>query len=286
MAVGIASIVGGNATLAGSTPQLIAQGILEETAGVRTLTFFELMKGTIPQLIILVVFFVTVGYKLQQKVFDFPEVTNGPEDADEEPAINKKKALISALIFVGCIVGFASGWADFGVIALLGACACVMTGCISVQRLWETMDWRTVTVLGGSLGFATGMSKSGAIELIADKVLTLLGGQGASPMLVSAVIIVLCALMGNVMSHTATSAIMTPFAIAIGMAMGVDPIPLVIMVIIGCNLAFATPISTPPLTMVLVGGYRFSDYIKVGGLFNLLAVIVAIFTIPFLYGLV
>jgi di/tricarboxylate transporter len=57
------------------------------------------------------------------------------------------------------------------------------------------------------------------------------------------------------------------------------------MTIIGSNLAFATPVSTPPITMTLVAGYRFMDYMKVGGLFNLLTVIFASFTIPFIYGI-
>ena len=286
MAVGIASIVGGNATLAGSTPQIVAQGVLEQTSGVRTMTFFELTRGTIPIVIVMLLYFVTVGYRLQTKVFSFPDVPDNAGDAGQPEQYSRGKMVCSAVIFLGCVIAFVSGVATFGVISITGACLCCLTGCISIQKVWSSMDWRTVAVLGGTLGVAAGMEQSGALQMIADTVLRLLGGAQTSIWQITAVIIIICAFLGNVMSHTATAAIMTPFAIAIAQGMGQDPIPYVIMVILGCNLAFATPMSTPPLTMVLVGGYRFTDYLKVGGLFNIIAVITAIITIPFLYGLV
>ena len=87
------------------------------------------------------------------------------------------------------------------------------------------------------------------------------------------------------MSHTASAAILTPLAISLGFGLGVDPIPYVVAVVIGCNLAFITPVATPPLTMTLVGGYRFTDYIKVGGIYNLLSVILAAILIPLIYAL-
>ena len=97
-------------------------------------------------------------------------------------------------------------------------------------------------------------------------------------------IILLTALLSNVMSNTATVAVLAPLGINVALKMGADPITFVIGIIIASNLAFATPIGTPPMTMVLIGGYRFSDYVKVGGLFNVIAVVVTIFAVPLLYG--
>lgn len=286
MAVGIASIVGGNATLAGSTPQIVAQGILEQTKGVRTLTFFELGKGTVPIIIVMILYFATIGYGLQRKVFDFPDVPSAMEGYVRPERFSVRKMVTAALIFVGCVAAFVSGAAPFGFIAITGACLCCLTGCILPNRVWATMDWRTIVVLGGSLGFADGMERSGALQMIAAAALAAMGGEYTSVYLVTAAVIIICSVLGNVMSHTATAAIMTPFAIALAQGMHQDPIPFVVMVILGCNLAFATPMSTPPLTMVLAGGYRFTDYVKVGGLLNLLAVATAVITLPVLYGLV
>ena len=284
MAVGIASVLGGNATLAGSTPQIVAQGILQKTDGVRELTFFELTRSALPTLIVFFIYFATIGYKLQKKAFDFPEITDSATANRESDEIDIKKVWISAGIFLLCIFGFVSGYATFGAIAASCACLCVLTGCITPKRLWATMDWSTIAVLGGALGFAGGMSKSGAVELIAGRILVLLGG--GSMFVIGAIIIVICALMSNLMSNTAVTAIMTPFAIALAQKMGGDAIPLVIMTIIGSNLAFATPVSTPPMTLTLSAGYRFTDFVKVGGLFNLIVVITAIVFIPIIYGIV
>lgn len=74
MAVGIASVVGGNCTLAGSTPQLTAQAILQTTDSVRELTFWELGKVGFPLVIVLALYYLFIGIRLQKKVFDFPEV--------------------------------------------------------------------------------------------------------------------------------------------------------------------------------------------------------------------
>ncbi|NCB62728.1 MAG: hypothetical protein EOM52_03800 [Clostridia bacterium] len=284
--MGIASVLGGNITLAGSTPQLVAQGILEQTPNCRLLTFFELVPAALPLVIVMVIFFATVGYHLQEKFFRFEEVSVNTVEREMEKPVSIWKTIASAVIFLMCVIGFTVGVAPFGIIAMFGACLCCLTGCITPRRIWETMDWRTIVVLGGSLGFASGMEKSGALDLIAQKVLPLMGGAHASVWLITTALLTICALLSNLISNTATAAIMTPFSIALAQGMGRDPIPFVIMVIIGCSLAFATPMSTPPITMTLIGGYRFTDYLKVGGIFNLIVLIVGILTIPILYGLV
>ena len=284
IAIGIASVLGGNVTLAGSTPQIVAQGILQKTAGARTLTFFELSKSALPVIITMLLYFSTIGYRLQKRVFNFPEVPDAKKEGVIQTEVNMRKIWTSAAIFLGCILGFTSGYANFGAIAVSGACLCVITGCITPKRLWETMDWRTIAVLGGSLGFATGVSSSGATEMISERLLAFVGGENI--FLIGVLILVICALASNFMSNTAITAIMTPFAISLALRIGIDPIPLVVMTIIGSSLAFATPVSTPPMTMTLIAGYRFMDYVKVGGLLNLLVVVMAAITIPFIYGII
>lgn len=128
------------------------------------------------------------------------------------------------------------------------------------------------------------MEKSGAVSLIGDALVNSFGQSGGSVLLIFGLIILLTALLSNVMSNTATVAVLAPLGINVALKMGADPITFVIGVIIASNLAFATPIGTPPMTMVLIGGYRFSDYVKVGGLFNIIAVVVTIFAVPLLYG--
>ena len=283
MAMGIASVVGGFCTQSGSTPQMVAQEILLETDGLRGLTFFELTKIGILIAIVMFIYFLTVGYRLQERCFNFPEVPN-TSTTQQTVSQSTWKQVVSGLILVGCVIGFISGVLSFGIISLLSACACILTGCISQKRVFETMDWSTIIVLGGSIGFANGMEESGAVNLIGDALVNSFGQNGGNVLLVFGMIILLTALLSNVMSNTATVAVLAPLGIDVALKMGADPITFVIGIIIASNLAFATPIGTPPMTMVLIGGYRFSDYVKVGGLFNIIAVIVTIFAVPLLYG--
>lgn len=284
MAVGIASVVGGNCTLAGSTPQLTAQAILQTTDSVRELTFWELGKVGFPLVIVLALYYLFIGIRLQKKVFDFPEVEDPAPSGDGGQVRSKAKCITVCLIMLGCVAGFTAGVFSFGTVGAIAAALCILTGCISFDKAFKSLDWNTICVLGGAMGISTALNKSGVVQAVADMIISAFG-SGANPVTICLVLLVTSAGLGNIMSHTATAAVLTPLAISLGTGLGVDPIPYVVTVVIGCNLAFATPVATPPLTMTMVGGYRFTDYTKVGGLYNLLSLIAAALLIPLAYGL-
>lgn len=284
MAVGIASVVGGNCTLAGSTPQLTAQAILQTTDSVRELTFWELGKVGFPLVIVLALYYLFIGIRLQKKVFDFPEVEDPAPSGDGGQVRSKAKCITVCLIMLGCVAGFTAGVFSFGTVGAIAAALSILTGCISFDKAFKSLDWNTICVLGGAMGISTALNKSGVVQAVADMIISAFG-SGANPVTICLVLLVTSAGLGNIMSHTATAAVLTPLAISLGTGLGVDPIPYVVTVVIGCNLAFATPVATPPLTMTMVGGYRFTDYTKVGGLYNLLSLIAAALLIPLAYGL-
>lgn len=284
MAVGIASVVGGNCTLAGSTPQLTAQAILQTTDSVRELTFWELGKVGFPLVIVLALYYLFIGIRLQKKVFDFPEVEDPAPSGDGGQVRSKAKCITVCLIMLGCVAGFTAGVFSFGTVGAIAAALCILTGCISFDKAFKSLDWNTICVLGGAMGISTALNKSGVVQAVADMIISAFG-SGANPVTICLVLLVTSAALGNIMSHTATAAVLTPLAISLGTGLGVDPIPYVVTVVIGCNLAFATPVATPPLTMTMVGGYRFTDYTKVGGLYNLLSLIATALLIPLAYGL-
>ena len=284
MAVGLPSVVGGNCTLAGSTPQLTAQAILQTTDSVRELTFWELGKVGFPLVIVLALYYLFIGIRLQKKVFDFPEVEDPAPSGDGGQVRSKAKCITVCLIMLGCVAGFTAGVFSFGTVGAIAAALCILTGCISFDKAFKSLDWNTICVLGGAMGISTALNKSGVVQAVADMIISAFG-SGANPVTICLVLLVTSAVLGNIMSHTATAAVLTPLAISLGTGLGVDPIPYVVTVVIGCNLAFATPVATPPLTMTMVGGYRFTDYTKVGGLYNLLSLIAAALLIPLAYGL-
>lgn len=283
MAVGIASVVGGVCTLAGSSPQMVAQGILSASEGVRTLTFWELGKIGLPLLVLLVLYFEIIGEPIQRRIFK----DDGHKLSEVETLHHhdkpKSKQIIMAVLLVLCVIGFSSGILTLGVVAAIAAALCMLTGCISFDRAFETMDWNTVMMLAGATAISAGLNNSGLIAFASDGITQIFGGDSASPVVLLCVILVFCAVISNFMSNTAVTAAFVPLAISVAQGLGVDAIPFVIAVIIGSNLAFATPISTPPMTMTMTAGYKFKDYTLVGGLFNLISVIVACVLIPILY---
>lgn len=283
MAVGIASVVGGNCTLAGSTPQLTAQAILLNTEGVRQLSFWELGKVGFPLVALLALYYLFIGTKLQKKVFDFEEKPDIEVSGSNDETGSRRKQVVVLLIMLGCIIGFTTGVFSFGTVGAIAACLCILTGCISFDEAFKTMDWNTICVLGGAMGISTALNGSGLMDIISTTIISMFGGAEANPVVICTILLISAALLGNVMSHTASAAVLTPLAISLGLNLGVDPIPYVVAAVIGCNLAFITPIATPPLTMTLIGGYRFTDYAKVGGLYNLLSIILAAILIPLLY---
>ena len=283
MAVGIASVVGGVCTLAGSTPQMVAQGILTASDGVRTLTFWELGKIGVPMLVLLVLYYAIIGEPIQRRIFrdDGHKLTEA--EVFHHVDKPKSKQIIMLVLLIACVIGFSTGILTLGLVAACAAAICMITGCISFERAFETMDWNTVMMLAGATAISAGLNNSGLIHFAAGGITQAFGGDSASPVILLSVILVLCSVLSNFMSNTASTAALVPLSISVAQGLSVDPIPFVIAVIIGSNLAFSTPISTPPITMTMTAGYRFKDYTIVGGLFNLLSLIVACILIPILY---
>ncbi|MDL2302304.1 SLC13 family permease [Lachnospiraceae bacterium OttesenSCG-928-D06] len=281
MAVGIASVLGGNLTLAGSTPQMVAQGILSQTKDCEPMGFFDLTKVAILLIVVMLIYFSAFGYRLQKKVFTFEEKDCQLQETRVE--VRKDKAIICGFVFLFCIVGFVFNIFTLGTVAIIAACICIITGCITLEKAAATMDWTSILVLGGSMGFSKALDQSGALQNIADFIIQILG-HAATPYVMLAVFLILASLMSNVMSNTATTAILVPIAIAVARGLDCNPTLFAIVVVVGSSLAVATPISTPPITMTLSGGYRFVDYVIVGGILNVICIIAALFILPFLYG--
>ncbi|MGI6463893.1 MAG: SLC13 family permease [Candidatus Scatomorpha sp.] len=283
MAMAIASGLGGNVTLAGSSCNMLAQGILQSTSGVEPFGFFTLAPGALPSILSSFLFFSTFGYALQEKVFDYEEDGKNEVTQHESTPLNKSKALITGICFILCIAGFVFQIYSIGTTALLAATICVLTNCISFKTAMQKMDWTTVCVLGGALGFAKGVNVSGAGTVIAENLLSLFGGSNANPHVILAVIVLIGGAFTNVMQNNAVIAILLPIALMMAQKMGVNTLPFAAAVVYSASFACATPIGTAPMTMSLAAGYRFTDYLKIGGLCELFAVIATIIFVPVIY---
>ena len=166
------------------------------------------------------------------------------------------------------------------VIGCVGALALIVTGVISEKDALLSIDLKTIFLFGGTLSLASALEATGAGELIADKVIGMLG-DNPSPYILTFVIFMLCCIMTNFMSNTATTALMAPICISIAQGMGADPRAVLMACVIGGSCAYATPIGMPANTMVVgAGNYKFMDYVKAGMPLIVIATVVSMIILP------
>ncbi len=283
MPIGFAAVAGGGLTLIGSTPQIIAQGMLID-AGFEGASFFEYFITGLPKVLIMVVFFLTFGYKMIRQTCTFPEV---PDAADKDDVADKHdrftlKMLVSILILVGCVVGFIAQLWSFGIVSMLGAALCVITRCVNAKEAFKHLDWNTIILVASALGFALCLNESGAGEVIAKAFVGLVGSN-VNHFVVLAVIAFLASFLGNIVSASAATPILVPICLYMAPEIGMDPRSLVIAVVVFSSIVYTTPTSTPPNSMPLVAGYRYRDYVKIGGLLNLLTIVILLLLYPLIY---
>jgi len=285
MAIGIAANMGGSLTLIATSTNLLGQAILVES-GEAGMTLFDLTLGSIPRIILIALFYFTVGHKIQEKVFNFTEPVTEVEASPEKGAKNASslKMWLTIAIFALMVVGFVSSIWTLGTVAMVAALACISLRCISIKDAFRRIDWSSVWLVAGSLGFAAGLERSGAGALIAETAIGFLGSDiSAFSLLI--IFTILAIVMANLMSSTATISILGPIGVFMFRDLGYEPRMLIMALIWSINLAFATPVGTPPITMTLAGGYRFTDYVKVGGLLVIICTIITILTYPIIFQL-
>ena len=162
----------------------------------------------------------------------------------------------------------------------VGAILLILTGVISEKNALKSIDLKTIFLFGGTLSLAKAREVTGAGELIADKVVGALG-ENPSPVLFTFVVFILCCIMTNFMSNTATTALMAPICISIAQGMGADPRAVLMACVIGGSCAYATPIGMPANTMVVgAGNYKFMDYVKAGMPLIVIATVVSMIILP------
>lgn len=279
---GIACIIGGACTLVGSTSQVTANAILMGYAGYENgMGVFDMSRVMAPAAVIQVVFWATAGYTLLNKVLkpekpDFDKNNmfanssySAVETANDIPSW---KGTLSIVVLIGCVILFIlQGFAPFNqyfniaTIALLGATILFMTGCIPVKSTLAELPWDVLICVGAISGLGTGLDVSGGGALIANFVLNLFGGTSASFILLTVVITVLASVLTLFMQNLSVASILTPICISMALSLGISPIPWVIVISIGTNLAIATPIGTAVNMQILPAGYTFKDFVKIGG---------------------
>ena len=277
-----AAAMGGNLTLIGAPGNMIAQSGMEGI-GLK-FGFFDYAKVGVPILIVGIIYFAFIGYKfLPNKEGSDEGIFDESKDFSHVPKWKQYLSLVILLLtLVGMIFEEQLG-IKLCVIGCIGALALMVTGVISEKDALAYIYLKTIFLFGGTLSLAAALEQTGAGELIAEKVIGMLG-DNPSPYVLTFVIFMLCCVMTNFMSNTATTALMVPIGISIAQGMGADPSAVLMACVIGGSCAYATPIGMPANTMVVTaGGYTFKDYAKAGVPMILVATVVSMILLPIFY---
>ena len=189
------------------------------------------------------------------------------------------QALFSVFIMVLLMV---SNTVPNVIAALIG---CLLLGyfrCVDAKSAYDSIHWPSLILIIGMMPFAIALQKTGGIQLAVQAMLQLVGDWGLY--LVLMMLFIFCAVVGLFISNTATAILVAPIAISLAQQLQVSPIPFAMVVAIAASAAFMTPVSSPVNTMVVgPGGYKFSDFLKIGVPFTLIVMLVSVFLIPQLF---
>jgi len=294
MPLAICSNCAGMLTLVGSTPPPIVNGAMTAN-GLEPFSFFAFGIVGLPVCIGLLLFILFVVPALSNRFWK-DEVAaelaaqTSTEIKLEEVKYDKRKMMTASLIMLTCIVLFVgqttlfNNYFTLATVGLSGGMATVALGAMSLKRLFELMDWTTFFLLAGSIGFADVLVFTRADRLIADTVAGWVGDGGA--FIIFATFIILTATMTQFMSNTACAAMMAPIGIFVAMGTGFSPYPLMMGIACAAAASFVTPVANPSGTMVLTpGNYKFIDYIKVGGIYQVVAIALVLLICPIVWPL-
>ncbi len=193
-----------------------------------------------------------------------------------------------APIAIGALAGIvflaALNVAPILLLAVVAVALVLVTGCIDADEAFSFVDGRLLALILSMLAVGAGLQSSGAIALVVEGVAPAL--MSLPPAVVVLVVFVLTSTFTEIVSNNAVAVIMTPLAIGLGSALGLDPRPLVVAVMIAASCAFATPIGYQTNTLVYgPGGYRFTDFTKVGLPLNLSMAVIVSLIIPLIWPL-
>lgn len=284
------SSIGCNLTLVGAASNVSAAGMVEELTGQPFLSFFDLGKVGLPLCAIFAVYFLTVGkrslrpnHEINQEYVSDLMVSA----AKAQDNFDIRKAAITAVVLIITFVamGFNSSAYPMYWVAGAGCVVLCLTGCISTKDAARAIDWDTIFIVCGMTALTNAMTASGAGELIANGVTSLLGST-PNKMLVLFVFLVTTMFLTNLMMNTSTVLLVTPLFIPIAISIGMNPVAAGVAICVGANSPFLTPVGSPTNTMVVKpGNLEFMDFFVPGAALSIITVVVSMITIPIFFPL-
>lgn len=199
-------------------------------------------------------------------------------------AFRRDKAPLAIIALLAIVILAAFGVAPIFYLSIVAVAVVLLTRCIDAEEAFGMVDGRLLALIFSMLAIGAALEASGAVRLIVEAVAPLLGNL--PPFLIVWAIYLLTSVLTELVSNNAVAVVVTPIAIGLASALGIDPRPLVVAVMVAASASFATPIGYQTNMLVYgPGGYRFTDFLKVGIPLNLSVGLLASVLIPFLWPL-
>ncbi len=204
------------------------------------------------------------------------------QSAQETPRI--QKAPLSAILMAATFVPVIAGLIPIYIATVIGAALMVLCRCLTMEEAYRAIEWKAVFLIAGMFPLGTALDQSGAARFLAEGVVSGVGPLG--PMVVLLALLVLTFLATCVIPTAALVLLLAPIILNAAQQMGITPYGFMMAMAMAASASFMTPISHPANILVMgPGGYRFKDYMKVGGLLTLLVLIIIMVVVPLFWPL-
>jgi di/tricarboxylate transporter len=199
------------------------------------------------------------------------------EEAQEAP---RQEKIPAALLVMGIVlVPVIFGWLPIAITAILGVTLMILTGCLTMDEAYRTINWMAIFLIAGMLPLGIAMGQTGASELLASGMVELIGGFG--PLAIVAGFFILAAMASQFMPNPAVAVLLAPIALQTASDLGISPYTLMMTVAVSASAAFLSPVGHAANVLVMgPGRYRFSDYFKVGLPLTLVVLAVVMVILP------
>lgn len=256
MSLAFFASLGGTITLIGTTPHIVADGLIKE-AGFEGFGFFEFAKIGLPITIVGLIYMLTIGVKqLPIKEVDESKI---------EPTAQRKpiKMIIVGVVFLFIVVCMATKLLPMHLAAAVGAVLVILTGCISVEEGLKSMSVTTMFLVAGIFPLSKALVETGAAEYLITKLEPAL--MNMPELAIYAVITLVTIVTTQFLMNTSLTAILVPIGILIAESANVNPRGVVMAIAMAASGALLTPFGTGPNLLVWEAGkYDVKDYFKVG----------------------
>jgi di/tricarboxylate transporter len=194
------------------------------------------------------------------------------------------KAIPALVVLAAMVILLATGLMPAVVVTLGAAIAMVLLNVVTVDQAHRSMAWTTLILVGAMIPLSTAITETGAAQTLAEGFVDLIGGAGSYPLLIG--LFLITAVLGQMISNTATALIIIPVAVSVAVETGDSPMALLMCVNVAAAASLLTPIATPANLMVMdPAGYRFNDYWRLGLPVMLVYLVVAVVLVPLVWPL-